>query len=211
MPGPLKNPRHERFAQELAKGRSAIEAYVAAGYQANEGNAGRLNRNEQVQARVAELVGKGAERAIATVERTVAELVRLGFSDISKVMRWGMREMIVGYTVTGKRCEIDDEACVRTETEIIPYAEPIDSDELPDDVTAAISEVQITKEGALKFKMHDKNAALEKLGKYLRMFVDRQEHSGPGGGPIATTSLDLSALPAEDRDALRAILSRRAG
>lgn len=28
----LKNQRHERFAQELAKGKSATDAYLAAGY-----------------------------------------------------------------------------------------------------------------------------------------------------------------------------------
>ena len=32
MSGPLKNPRHERYAQELAKGKSQAEAYEAAGY-----------------------------------------------------------------------------------------------------------------------------------------------------------------------------------
>jgi hypothetical protein len=37
--GPLANQRHECFAQALAQGKSAAEAYVLAGYKANAGNA----------------------------------------------------------------------------------------------------------------------------------------------------------------------------
>src|SRR5690348_11697616 len=71
MPGPLKNARHERFAQELAKGSAADAAYVAAGFKANRGNAVRLKANENVADRVAELKG----RAAAKVEVTVADIV----------------------------------------------------------------------------------------------------------------------------------------
>ncbi|WP_130225106.1 hypothetical protein [Bradyrhizobium sp. Leo121] len=34
----LKNSKHERFAQDLAKGKTADEAYVLAGHQENRGN-----------------------------------------------------------------------------------------------------------------------------------------------------------------------------
>jgi phage terminase small subunit len=36
--GILINPRHECFAQALAQGKTANEAYALAGYKANEGN-----------------------------------------------------------------------------------------------------------------------------------------------------------------------------
>ena len=39
----LRNPRHERFAEELATGKTADAAYVLAGYQENRSNAARLN------------------------------------------------------------------------------------------------------------------------------------------------------------------------
>ena len=42
---PLKNPRHEAFAQGLARGMSASAAYVAAGYKANRHNAAALARD----------------------------------------------------------------------------------------------------------------------------------------------------------------------
>jgi hypothetical protein len=51
---PLK-PRQESFAQALAEGSTQLEAYVAAGYRANDGHAARLAGNGRIIARVAEL------------------------------------------------------------------------------------------------------------------------------------------------------------
>jgi hypothetical protein len=53
--GILKNPRHELFAQELAKGKSASEAYTLAGYKACRQNASRLSSHDDIKARVTEL------------------------------------------------------------------------------------------------------------------------------------------------------------
>ena len=36
----------------------------------------------------------------------------------------------------------------------------------------------------VKVELHDPQHALEMLGKYHKLFVDRKEHSGPDGGPI---------------------------
>lgn len=69
----LENQRHERFAQELAKGKSQSEAYQAAGYAPSEPNASRLTRNDKVQARVAELQERGAIRTEITIESLIRE------------------------------------------------------------------------------------------------------------------------------------------
>src|SRR6185437_14059548 len=69
----LRNPRHERFAQELATGKSADAAYVLAGYRENRSNAARLSANQGVQKRVTEIQSLGAERAVITVESLIAE------------------------------------------------------------------------------------------------------------------------------------------
>jgi hypothetical protein len=53
--GALENPRYEAFAQALAKGKSASEAYKKAGFKANRGNASRLKAHESVSRRLAEL------------------------------------------------------------------------------------------------------------------------------------------------------------
>lgn len=70
----LPNARHERFAQELAKGKSASEAYVEAGYSANDGNAIRLKGNEKVQARVSEIQERAADRVVVTIDDIARQL-----------------------------------------------------------------------------------------------------------------------------------------
>jgi phage terminase small subunit len=68
----LPNAKHEKFAQELSKGKSATEAYVLAGYKANDGNAATLKGNQRVLDRVAELQNAGSLR----VEVTIASLIQ---------------------------------------------------------------------------------------------------------------------------------------
>ena len=69
----LQHPRHERFAQELATGKTADAAYVLAGYRKNRSNAARLSANRDILKRVAEIQSLGAERAAITVETLIAE------------------------------------------------------------------------------------------------------------------------------------------
>src|SRR4051812_21956654 len=71
---PLPNQRHERFAQELAKGKTATEAYQVAGYSPSEQNASRLTRNDKVQGRLAELQARAAERTVATAADIARQL-----------------------------------------------------------------------------------------------------------------------------------------
>jgi phage terminase small subunit len=68
----LENARHEKFAQELSKGKTATEAYVIAGYKPNDGNAATLKGNQRILDRVAELQNAGSLR----VEVTIASLIQ---------------------------------------------------------------------------------------------------------------------------------------
>ncbi|WP_445505027.1 hypothetical protein [Microvirga sp. G4-2] len=70
----LDNPRHERFAQALAKGLPASRAYVEAGYAENDSNSARLSGNERVRARVLELQQQAAKKTVVTVESITDEL-----------------------------------------------------------------------------------------------------------------------------------------
>lgn len=74
MSGPLKNARHERFAQELAKGKSQVDAYATAGYKPNESHASRLVTNGKVAERVEELKGRAAEKAVVTAADIAQQL-----------------------------------------------------------------------------------------------------------------------------------------
>lgn len=73
----LSNPKHERFAQELAKGKSQAEAYSTAGYAPSEPNASRLTSNDKVQARVAEILDRAATRAEITVASITERLLAI--------------------------------------------------------------------------------------------------------------------------------------
>ena len=77
MTAPLKNARHERFAQELAKGKSQVEAYEAAGYAPDRGAATRLSANVSVQARVEHLKAGAAKRAEITAASLAERLLRI--------------------------------------------------------------------------------------------------------------------------------------
>lgn len=68
----LPNARHERFAQEIAKGKTADEAYVIAGYKENRGNAATLKSNQNILDRIAELQNVASLR----VEVTIASLIQ---------------------------------------------------------------------------------------------------------------------------------------
>lgn len=77
----LQNAKHELFAQALAKGKSQVEAYEAAGYQARgksaHESASRLSSTVKVRDRLAELQGRAAARAEITLAGITSDLQRL--------------------------------------------------------------------------------------------------------------------------------------
>lgn len=169
----LSNPKHEIFAQELAKGKSAEEAHALAGYSQNRGNAATLKKNESILNRVAELLARretievaATERAIErlaiTKEAVLGELAKIGFANMADYMRVGP----------------DGDPC-------------LDFSSLTRDQSAALVEVTVEdfKDGRgeeardvrrIKFKLADKKGALVDLGKHLGLFIERHEHGGPG-------------------------------
>jgi hypothetical protein len=73
----LSNSKWELFAQELAKGKTASEAYELAGYKPNDGNCIRLKGNERVIARVSELMERAAIRAEISIASVTESLLRI--------------------------------------------------------------------------------------------------------------------------------------
>lgn len=59
----LKNSRHEKFAQLLAEGKSATDAYAEAGYKGDRTAASRLSSNVNIGQRVDEIKSRVAEKA----------------------------------------------------------------------------------------------------------------------------------------------------
>jgi phage terminase small subunit len=143
--GILKNSRHEAFALALSKGETATAAYKLAGYKADRKNAARLTTKDDIAARVSELQTAVAEQHIITQVEILTELRKIGFSRISRAVRWG-----------GRRVQL------------------VDSSQLDDDTVAAVSEVSESAEGALKIKLHDKKSALELAAK-IQGFFDHDD------------------------------------
>ena len=164
LANPLTNLRHERFAQALAQGKAANEAYALAGYKANDGNASRLKGNERISARVQE-VGRAAERAEVSLERTLRELAAIAFSNITKAVTWGPSVQVR---------EEKDEGGQRVKV-VTSAVSLVPRDKLDENTAAAIAAVSQSSTGTLSIKMHDKLAALITLGKHLGMFDQRTQ------------------------------------
>jgi hypothetical protein len=80
----LTNPKHQAFAQGLARGSSAAAVYVEAGYKENRLNAATLARKQHILGRVRELqeeqlvihqqvTAEAAANAQVTLESLIAE------------------------------------------------------------------------------------------------------------------------------------------
>src|SRR4249919_1827653 len=74
---PLRNPRHERFAQERAKGKTATEAHVVAGFKRNDSNAAKLNARPEIRDRITEITGAGAKRSEITLQGLLDEAAEI--------------------------------------------------------------------------------------------------------------------------------------
>ena len=71
--GVLINPRHERFCQYLAQGKTATEAYALAGYKPSRFNASHLADNPKVIERLQQITTKRAVAAAVTAESLIKQ------------------------------------------------------------------------------------------------------------------------------------------
>lgn len=146
--------KQKAFVDEYIVDLNAAHAAARAGY--SKRTAGKIGAKlltlPHVAAAVAAAMQARQERTQITADRVLEELARIAFGDPRKVMSWGPD----GVTL-------------------------IDSSELSDDEAAMIAEVSETKTlhgGSIKGKTHDKVRALELIGRHLKMFTDKVEHSG---------------------------------
>lgn len=175
----LSNPRHEAFAQGVARGLTADQAYEDAGYKANRHNAARLKTNEHISSRVAEIVEAGAALAEIDVARALKELVRIGTSDIRRL-----------FSATGQLIaiqDLDDDTAAA-----ISSVEVVSKPGLPNE--DGTREIEHTH----KIKLWDKNSALEKIGKHLAMFTDKVDHTSSDGSMTPKPAAVLTNLSDEE-------------
>ena len=88
----------------------------------------------------------------------IAELAKIGFSDIRQVVSWRSATRLNENAEPGALITAANEVTI------------IDSESLSDSVAGAIAEVSQTKDGTLKVKLYDKPTALVRIGQHLGMF-----------------------------------------
>ena len=176
--------KQARFVDEYMVDLNATQAAIRAGYSAKTAaDIGRqLLRKTPVAGAIAERQRAVSERTGVTAERVIEELAKIGFANMKDYMRVG----------------VDGD----------PY---LDFSALTRDQAAALSEVTVEdfKDGRgedardvrrVKFKLHDKRAALVDLGKHLGLFKDKVELTGPNGDPLRVLFEQISGTAFRPRD-----------
>lgn len=154
--------KQQCFVSEYLVDLNATQAAIRAGYSGKTAAAiGYDNLTKpHIHDAIAKAMAERARRTEVTQDRVVAELAKIGFANMKNYMR--------------SRSDGD------------PY---LDFSALTDDQAAALAEVTVDDyvDGRgensravkrVKFKLHDKRAALVDLGRHLGIFTDKVEHSG---------------------------------
>ena len=171
----LDTEKQVRFVEEYLIDLNATQAAIRAGYSEKTATVcGAQNLTKpNISKAIEEALASRSDRTNAEADRVVLELVRLAYSRLTDAVKWNKK----GITLH-------------------------DSENLPDDVKAAISEVKETRSpnGAITItvKFHSKPKALELLARHLGMLIDRRELTTPPGKPIEIKQTGLSAEVADD-------------
>jgi phage terminase small subunit len=167
--------KQKRFVDEYLKDLNATRAYKAAGYSVKSDNAAaveghKLLRNPKIDNYLSERMKNREKRTEITQDKVLMELAKIAFvngSDFAKV--------VSKQNVTKSW---DEEKGEFIDTEFTSqHVQLIDTDELPENKKAAISNIKETKYG-ISVESYDKVRALELIGKHLGMFKDKVELSG---------------------------------
>lgn len=146
------------------------KAAIAAGYA--EGSAAieatRLLKHAAVRGAIDAGQKLLSVRAGVTPEMVIAELAKVGFSDIRQIIEWR--------AVNRQLFDGDGEPVDVPELVI----DIKDSDSVTPEAAAALAEVSRTKDGTVKIKMHDKLGALVRIGHHLGMFRTPVAAEEPG-------------------------------
>lgn len=155
-------PKQRRFVEAYLIDPNGKKAAIAAGYSEKSAavEANRLLTNAKIVAEIEKAQKILSYRTGVTPERVLAELAKVGFSDIRQLVQWRSNVTEIG----------EDPETGEPQLKAFNEVQIRDSFEVDDDTAAAISEVSQTKDGALKVKMHDKLGALVKIGQHLGMF-----------------------------------------
>jgi phage terminase small subunit len=169
--------RERAFADLYLIDQNGSAAYVRAGYTARNENvaaacASRLLTRAKVKKYIELRMKALHDKFAITQERVLGELARMAYVNVQ---------------------DLFDES-----GNLLPIKQ------LPEDVARAILSVEVTEAAGgdktivlnTKKVKTDKTAALRLLGQHLKLFTEKVEHGGTGGGPItlALSATDLKNL-----------------
>ena len=184
----LDNPRWERFALKYAAGVDSAEAYIAAGYTAKsrisqQQGARRLCRRPEVAARVREIRDEVAKGTVAKVVGWLAEPL-MGKTEVlarlQAMARLDLRKLV---TWSGAKVAADGTVSLSRKN----YVAFLKSSEIDAATASAIAEVTQAKDGTVRIKPHDKQAALRDYARLQGWLSEKHELTGPGGAPLSFT------------------------
>jgi phage terminase small subunit len=162
--------KQEKYVQGLFTRLSQREAYKQSyscenmSDNAIDVEASRLSSLPKISLRIQELTAEFKERNMITIEKVLAELVKIGLADVKDFLRYGTEKICAGTDDDGQP--------------VFEYRQIVEAKSSDEVDGTLVNEVSIGKDGTFKFKLHDKMAALEKIGKHLKMFTDKVEHAG---------------------------------
>ncbi len=129
----LENEPHELFAQRLAEGKTATEAYQLAGFRPSRKNASRLRAKEDIAARVFEIQGAGAKSAEISVASLLAEL------EDARAKATTLGQLSAAVRATSEKAKISGLLVERQQVEIT-HTDPYDEAETTTEVIAKMLE-----------------------------------------------------------------------
>lgn len=160
-----KISREERFAREYCIDLNGKKAAIRAGYSRKtaEATASRLLKKDKVSGLIAKINEKVCSKLEVTVERVIREIALLAFSNMLDYIR------VDG----GGQAAIDLSSLSRDQAAAIQ--------EITSDTTGGTGDGIRLLVLRTKVKLASKGDALELLGRHLKLFTDKIEHSGLDG------------------------------
>ncbi len=164
-PGCL-TPKQAAFCAEYLIDLNATQAAIRAGYSkktARSVGAENLTKPD-IQTEVSRLMAERSKRVEVSADTVLAELLKLAMADIGQAFK--------------------EDGSLKA------------IHEMPEEIRRAIAGVDVFEEfegrgedreqigWTKKIRFWDKTKALEMLGRHLRLFTDKFEHTGPNGGPL---------------------------
>lgn len=172
------SPKQQLFVQEYLIDLNATQAAIRAGYSCKNADkiGPELLGKTRVNQAIKQAMDERVNRTKITADRVLEEYARIGFADITDFVDFRTEQKLI-------RVGHDGQPVYSFET----LLQVKNSDQIEG---SAISEVSVTKDGMLRFKLHDKKGALDSIARHIGMFNDKLKVDNEGQTEIKVTFVD---------------------